>query len=116
MVTTFYPPHFGGIEYHVEALSKHLSRRGNKITVLTSMLPNKKLRSWDKISEDIEVSRIKTVFPSGWPYSALSSQGFTLNTQGTIRRIVKKKKIDLIHAHGHHYYLTWRAIATASGL
>jgi glycosyltransferase involved in cell wall biosynthesis len=116
MVTTFYPPHIGGIEHHVETLSKYLVKRGHQLTVLTSMLPDKKLRSCDEISDSIEVFRLKAIFPSGWPYSALSSQGFTLKTRETIKRLVKRQKIDLIHAHGHHYYLTWRAIDTANSL
>jgi glycosyltransferase involved in cell wall biosynthesis len=116
MVTTFYPPHIGGIEYHVEALSKCLAKRGHQITVLTSMLPDKKVGSCDKISDGVDVFRLKTIFLPSWPYPALSSQGFTLNMRKTIKRLVKPKKIDLIHVHGHHYYLSWSAIAAARSL
>lgn len=116
MVTTFYPPHIGGIECHVETLSKYLVERGHKITVLTSMLPEENLRSCHEFFNGIDVFRTKTFFLPGWVYSALSSQGFTLNTRETIKRLVKSKKIDLVHAHGHHYYLTWKAINAASNL
>jgi glycosyltransferase involved in cell wall biosynthesis len=116
MVTTFYPPHIGGIEYHVKTLSRYLARRGHQITVLTSMLPDKKVKSFDQIRNSINVFRLKTIFAPGWPYSALSSQGFTFNTKETIKRLVKEKDIDLIHVHGHHYYLTWRTINIASSL
>jgi len=116
MVTPFYPPHVGGIEYHVENLSKCLVKRGHNLTILTSMLPDGNLRLHEKISDGIDVFRLKTVFPLGWLYPSLSSQGFTFNTREIIARIVKSQQIDIVHAHGHHYYLSWRAIAVASGL
>jgi glycosyltransferase involved in cell wall biosynthesis len=115
MVTTFYPPHIGGIEYHVEALSKHLAERGHRLTILTSKL-SKKESLFQKLSDNIDIFRVKTVFPSGWPYPALSSQGFVLNARRVIRKIACRKSIDLIHAHGHHYYLSWSAIDAARAL
>ncbi len=116
MVTTFYPPHVGGIEYHVENLSKQLVKRGHNITVLTSMLPGKKQSPRELSSDGIDVFRIKTIFPTGKLYSSLSSQGITLNVKRTIERLVKEKHIDVIHVHGHHYFLTWRAISAAKRL
>ena len=47
MVTTFYPPHIGGIEYHVEHF-RSMVKSGHKISILTSMFPEK-----SKIAHDI---------------------------------------------------------------
>jgi glycosyltransferase involved in cell wall biosynthesis len=111
MVSTFYPPHIGGIEYHVENLSRELVKRGHQITVLTSALSN--LPSNALSPEGIEVIRVKAYFPIGRIYPPVSNQGFILNVGSTISKILKEKNIDVMHAHGHHYYLTWRAISAA---
>ncbi len=116
MVTTFYPPHVGGIEYHVENLSRQLSKNGHKITILTSLLPKQQLLSNTKYSDGIEVIRVKMHFPLRWIYPSLSSQGFALNVRKTIKQIIKNKHIDLVHVHGHHYYLSWQAIIAARQL
>ncbi len=116
MVTTFYPPHVGGIEYHVEALSRHLTKRGHKVTVLTSMLSRKGLDSHRKASDGIGVYRLKTIFPPRWPYPALSSQGFAPGAHEAIKKIVSEREIDIVHVHGHHYYLSWTAIDAARSL
>ena len=116
MVTTFYPPHIGGIEYHVENLSEQLVKRGHKITVLTSMLPGKKQSCRDVSPDGIDIYRAKTIFPSNKIYPSLSSQGIALNVQRTVKQIINEKHIDIIHTHGHHYYLTWRTIDTAKRL
>lgn len=116
MVTPFYPPHIGGIEYHVENLSKQLAKKGHKITVLTSMMPGKKGVPCKISSDAIDVIRIKTRFLSDRIYPSLSSQGLSLNIRKTVERLVMEKHIDILHAHGHHYFLTWRAIEAAKSL
>lgn len=116
MITTFYPPHIGGVEYHVQTLSDHLAKRGHKLAVLTSMLPERNMCYSNKVPSGVDIFRLKTIFPPSWPYPALSSQGFTLDAGKTIKRIVTKHRIDLIHAHGHHYFLSWKAIDVAKDL
>lgn len=116
MVTPFYPPHIGGIEYHVENLSKCLAERGHNLTILTSILPDGNLQSRENYLGSVDIVRLKAVFPLGWLFPSLSSQGFTFNIRETIAHIVERQKIDVVHAHGHHYYLSWRAIAAARGL
>ncbi len=116
MATTFYPPHIGGVEYHVDNLSKELVARGHSITVLTAELPGENSLPEHQAFNGIEVFRSKTFFPSGTLYPSLSSQGIMLNIGSIIRRIVKEKDIDVIHAHGHHYYTTWRALGSAKKL
>jgi glycosyltransferase involved in cell wall biosynthesis len=115
MVTAFYPPHIGGIEYHVETLSKYLSNEGHKIAVLTSCYSDKTTLYHQK-SNNIEVFKLKAIYPSGLLYSSLSSQAFTFYTRKAIEYIVEKQKIDIIHVHGHHYYLTLRTIDIARDL
>ena len=112
MITTFYPPHIGEIEYHVENVSNWLAKNGHKITVLTSQLTNYNSPSVSS-SENVEVVRIKAVFPLRRIYPSLSSQGFAFNLQGTIRRLIEKKQIDTVHVHGHHYFFSWQAISAA---
>ena len=116
MVTTFYPPHAGGIEYHVENISKRLVRRGHKVTVLTSMLPTIEMPSVETTPHGVEIFRLKAFFPLSRFYPSLSSQGFSWHVRKAIEQIVRKRQIEVIHAHGHHYYLTWRAIDAACRL
>lgn len=113
MVTTFYPPHVGGVEYHVENLSKELVLRGHNVTVLTSEIGSEKNYA---LSNGIELFRFRTLFFSGKFYPSLSSQGILLNIDNIIKGLVKKKNIDIIHVHGHHYYLTWQGIRAAEKL
>jgi glycosyltransferase involved in cell wall biosynthesis len=100
----------------VENLSTELVKRGHAVTVLTSMLPNMDLPSTEITPTGVEIIRIKIIFPLGKLYASLSSQGFALTARKKIEQIVKEKQIDVIHVHGHHYYLTWQAIATANRL
>jgi len=113
MVTTFYPPHIGGIEYHVENLSKELVHMGHKVTVITS--GTKFQESYEKIN-NVEIFRFQTFFLSGKFYPSLSSQGVILNIENKIKRLVKERHVDVIHVHGHHYYLSWKSINVASKL
>jgi glycosyltransferase involved in cell wall biosynthesis len=111
MVSTFYPPHIGGIEYHVENLSRELVKRGHHITILTSALSG--LPSTALSHEGIEIIRVKGYFPLRRIYQPVSNQCFILNVSDTIHEVIKKKQIDIVHAHGHHYYLTWRTISAS---
>lgn len=113
MTTTFFPPHVGGIEYHVLNLSKHLVERGHKITVLTCF-PHESVsfRRYD----GIDVTRVKAFFPLGWPFSSMSSMGVPIDAGKKVSELVREKDIDIVHAHGHHYPLTWSSLATASRL
>jgi glycosyltransferase involved in cell wall biosynthesis len=114
MVSTFYPPHIGGIEHHVENLSRELVKKGHNVTILTSALS--KFPSTTLSNDNITIVRIKAYFPFKSIYSPVSNQGFLLNIKGILKEIITEKKIDIVHAHGHHYYLTWRTISAADKL
>jgi|WetSurMetagenome_2_1015567.scaffolds.fasta_scaffold184002_1 glycosyltransferase involved in cell wall biosynthesis len=111
MVSTFYPPHIGGIEYHVENLSKELVKKGHKVTVLTSALSEMPLSTMSP--HGIEIIRVKTCFPFAKIYPPIGNQGFVLNFDYVLKKLINSRNIDIVHAHGHHYYMTWKTICAA---
>jgi D-inositol-3-phosphate glycosyltransferase len=116
MVTTFYPPHVGGIEYHVANLSKHLAIRGHRVTIITAKLDQDQCASQDSVNKDLNVVTLNTVFLPAWPYRSMSSMGISYGVGQAIREISEEEHIDIVHVHGHHYPLTWSAIAAAHKL
>jgi len=115
MATTFYPPHIGGVEYHVENLSKLLVKKGHHVTIFTSLLPNMKMETFEK-KDGVEILRTKTLFLPSWLHSSLSSVGFIFDVKNKLANIIEERSIDVIHAHGHHYPLSWAALDVASEL
>lgn len=113
MASTFFSPHIGGIENHVLNLSSHLANSGHRVTIITSLLPEMKPY---EIQDDIEIVRVQSFFMPGWPCRSLSSFGFATDADKVISRIVKKQNTEIIHAHGHHYPLTWSALNTGRRL
>lgn len=110
MTTQFFQPHIGGIENHVYHLSNYLSEKGHNITIFTSLLPGtEKNENYD----NIQVIRSKSIFLPDWPVSSMSSVGFFSNLSELIKKILKEKNIELVHAHGHHYPLNWSVINIA---
>ncbi len=113
MVSPFYPPHAGGIEYHVENLSSELQEKGHRVAVLTSTVSEQELPSVTTSTNGIDIIKVKTYFPFKSIYPPIANQGFTINLHDLIIRLIKERQIEIVHVHGHHYYLTWRAIAAA---
>jgi glycosyltransferase involved in cell wall biosynthesis len=113
MATTFFPPHVGGVEYHALNLSKHLAIRGHRITVLTSALKEVLSDSQNELSKNIEVVELKTCFLPARPYPSMSSVGIAIGTQERIKELIREKDITVVHAHGHHYPLSWASIKAA---
>jgi len=116
MATTFFPPHVGGAEYHVLNLSKHLARRGHRITVLTSALKKALSDSRYDLGKNIEIVEVKTYFLPARPYQSLSSVGITIRSQEKVRELIEEKDIEIVHAHGHHYPLSWNTIKAAEAV
>ena len=69
-----------------------------------------------EIQDGLEIVRIQSFFIRGWPYRSLSNFGFAINPEKVMSRLVKKQDTEIIHAHGHHYPLTWSALNTARRL
>jgi glycosyltransferase involved in cell wall biosynthesis len=92
-VAPFYPPHLGGLENHVEILSREQAALGMDVTVLTSngdgTLP-------DDGVHGRRVIRLPSLRTDGdsFPRGMLSSLG-------RLRR-----DHDVVHLHGHHFYST----------
>lgn len=108
-VTPFFPPDKGGISNVVYYLCAALDNHYN-IEIITSRHLNCQKQKNEKINNLYE---IKSVYFPGWPYSTLKSFSFPLDLGFEIDSIIKKKKFDIVHVHGHHYPICWIAINSA---
>ena len=82
----------GGIEVHVEKLSKHLAERGHDVFIITREFPGQK--------KEEHHNRIH-VYRTGFLSNAyLRTLTFNLSSYLLGIKLVKEKKIDLIHCHG----------------
>ena len=84
----YFPPHLGGISSYTYLLSKELVKRGDKVFVLT--YPHENIRN----IEEINVYTASTLNIKGL-------RGFIFFLSATVKlmSIIRKKKIDLVHAH-----------------
>lgn len=104
MLTDFYPPVIGGMERHVQSLSRALSKRGHKVAVCT--VDNSRLAVNPHTDEqEIRVYRITGLFqkmpflfkdpkrrwPPPVPDPLLTKQ---------IGKIIRKEEPDVLHTHG----------------
>lgn len=82
----------GGIEPHVQKLSKYLCRQGHEVFIITRRFPGQKLR---EDTENIHVYRTKFIF-NRW------LRTFTFNLFACCKafKLIRKERIDLIHSHG----------------
>ncbi len=89
-VTPFYPPHVGGIEFHVEALSRKLVEAGHEVVVYTSNVPK---TGGYEVVHGVEVHRFRAVFsPFNNPVMP-----------GLFPKLLKSSEFDVVHAHGHFH-------------
>lgn len=100
MLSEFYPPHFGGMERHVQTLSRELVRRGHHVAVAT--LQDKGLPTFED-DEGVRIYRLK-----GW------NRVLTLFYQDRrhqfhpplpdpqvmagLRHVVEQERPDIVHA------------------
>jgi glycosyltransferase involved in cell wall biosynthesis len=89
-VTPFYPPHIGGIEYHVEALSRKLVEAGHEVTVYTSNVPKTRKH---EVVDGVEVYRFKC------PFAPLNNPIMP----GLFFKLLRSSKFDIVHTHGHFH-------------
>jgi len=94
-----YRPYIGGVETHVEELSKRLVRLGHEVTVLSTD-PSGKLPA-PEVIDGVRVER----FPAFAPGDA-----YYLSTQ--LRSYMKKADYDVVHAHGYHAFPALFAAST----
>jgi len=87
-VTPFYPPHIGGIEYHVEALSRKLVEAGHEVTVYTSNVPKTRKH---EVVDGVEVHRFNC------PFAPLNNPIMP----GLFFKLLRSNKFDIIHTHGY---------------
>jgi glycosyltransferase involved in cell wall biosynthesis len=87
-VTSYYPPHVGGIEYHVEALSRKLVEAGHEVTVYTSNVP--KTRKHEVVA-GVEVYRFSC------PFAPLNNPIMP----GLFLKLIRSGKFDIVHTHGY---------------
>lgn len=87
-IAPFYPPHVGGIEFHVEALSRKLVEAGHEVVVYTSNVPR---RRTCEVINGVEVCRFGSLF------SPLNNPVMP----AMLLRLIRGGNFDVIHAHGY---------------
>jgi glycosyltransferase involved in cell wall biosynthesis len=105
-LSDFYRPVIGGLERHVETLSRELVRLGHTVTVVT-------LRTGDHPAEEtldgVRVIRIRG-WSGGWPtLHADAARPFhpTVPDPGAVaalRRVVQREHPDIVHSHSWLQY------------
>lgn len=98
MITPFYPPDPGGISVHVHKLCTLLSKKF-EIKVLTNSVKRSSFISSN-------VVRVPSIVLPPFPFQTLSSLRIPI-TVNYLLNIIEDFDPDIIHAHGHHYPLTW---------
>jgi len=101
MVSPFYPPDFGGISDHVTKLVTLLSKN-HEVKVITNTIRHGSNGSMS--SPDI--IRIPSITPPPFPYQTLTSFRIPLKVK-PLNKVIREFQPDIIHAHGHHYPITW---------
>ncbi len=102
-VTHRYPPHHGGVEYHVQLLSKWLASKGHEVTVLTSSHPGTPNSYYE---EGVRVIRLKV----------LASPFRNPITPGIIIKFRElREEYDLVHAHVPYAFPSLVSVLMAPG-
>jgi glycosyltransferase involved in cell wall biosynthesis len=87
-IAPFYPPHVGGIEFHVEALSRKLVEDGHEVVVYTSRVPK---TSRSETVNGVQVRRFAAPFlPLNNPFMP-----------GLLVALLRDNRFDVVHTHGH---------------
>ncbi len=93
MISDFFYPNMGGVEMHIFQLSQCLIAKGNKVIVITHHYDWRKGVRW--MPNGLKVYYIPHhPFYSG---SSLPTSGIFWNP--TLRNILIREKIDIVHAH-----------------
>lgn len=100
--TCNYPPDIGGIAAHVHYLSRMLVKHGHEVVV--AHLSGRPGKTSTTFSNGIEEHRLHAVFSLGPLRFSFRRVFFT----SYVRRLVAKRRFDLVHIHGEG----WEAQAT----
>jgi len=88
-VASFYPPHVGGIEFHVEALSRRLAEAGHEVVVYTANVPK---TAKSETSGGVLVRKFAAPFlPLNNPFMP-----------GLLPALLRDNRFDVVHTHGHY--------------
>lgn len=89
-VTPYYPPHAGGIEFYVEALSQEFVAKGHEVTIATMSYQRGLPRSEER--DGIHIVR--------FPRMGTEAYGFPVGLGAYLLR--NARRFDIIHAHNYH--------------
>ena len=111
-VTPFFPADIGGIANHVLNLTKHLTKLGNDLSIIT---PKKNSGIISEYYDHFtNIHHIQTFSLPGWPYPTLKSVSIPKDFGSEIKSIIRNGDFDIVHAHGHHYPFSWYAVKSAT--
>jgi glycosyltransferase involved in cell wall biosynthesis len=97
-----YSPYIGGIETHVEELSKRLARKGHEVTILTTDPSGKLPRAG--MAGGIKVLRFPAFAPGDAYYLSFGLRSYLKECRG----------FDIVHAHGYHAFPAYYAAAAGA--
>jgi glycosyltransferase involved in cell wall biosynthesis len=97
-----YSPYIGGVETHVEELSKRLVRMGHDVTVISTD-PSGRLPKSD-VLEGVKVQRFPAFAPGDAYYFSPSLRSYVKEAGG----------FDVVHAHGYHAFPAYFATVAKS--
>ena len=105
-LSDFYPPVVGGLERHVQSLSRELVRRGHHVAVATLKRPGSPVEEMD---EGVHVYRIAGFSRVLKPFYQSSERPFhpTVPDPGVMRalhRVIRQERPDIVHGRGWIIY------------
>ena len=106
LISHLFPPHKGGIETAVYNTAKKLTEKRHHVVVITSKVFGA-LKDYE-IKEEFHIYRYKPlnfVELKGFPQSI--RLGFPLIAIINLKKIIKKHKIQIIHAEGRFFPISW---------
>jgi glycosyltransferase involved in cell wall biosynthesis len=107
MLSDFYPPVIGGLEFHVQTLSRELVRRGHEVAI--AILAHEGSPDFD-VDAGVRIYRI-----TGWnhrllrPFYVSSERQFhppipDPGTMSGLRKVMEKERPDIVHGHSWILY------------
>ncbi|MBV8715277.1 MAG: glycosyltransferase family 4 protein [Chloroflexi bacterium] len=118
MVTDLYPPVLGGMERHVQRLSRELVARGHDVTVATFAIPGSPAEETD---EGVTIHRIRGLVQSLGKVHGDSRRPFAPpfpdpKATFALRKLLRSNTWDVVHCHNWliHSLLPVRALSNAA--